>query len=509
MEWPDFHNGVASALEMIHDGHTLDSHWLFHGQGPSPNATHAGFLLGIGLIGKIAGLGRVHAWRYLINRHNLTSVGIILGLAATFVGTRDRVAFTLLSIQLPSFLPNDSAALNIPFQTQAAGLLGVGLIFLGSNQRSKVDTLIRDIVPPEPESRDIQADYREGHALAAGFAVGLIMLGRAQQDSMESQADQDIVAKLQQLMAGMGLDQNSTSMHRLHNMGVTSIPATIALALIFLRSNRQDIASRISIPQSAETVDTLRPDFLLVRALARSLIMWDAVQDSAEWICSQLPPYMRDLKVTQLNASPTEQAVQLAYLNMRAGLCFAIGLKYAGTGPGSRAATVLQQVVNSMTTEARVRPVGYFGKVRLHALQAGLDLVSLAAAIVMAGSGDLGLLASLRARHHNMNLSYGNQMATHMAIGMLFLGGGRFTLGSSDKAIACLLIACFPRFPVNSSDNRAHLQAFRHLWLLAVQSRLVIARDVDTHRSECIAITTRTEGDSAATVNTPSLLPPL
>ena len=45
----------------------------------------------------------------------------------------------------------------------------------------------------------------------------------------------------------------------------------------------------------------------------------------------------------------------------------------------------------------------------------------------MAGSGNLevlGIARNLRKRH-GAEITYGNHMAIHMAIGLLFLGGGR------------------------------------------------------------------------------------
>ncbi len=124
----------------------------------------------------------------------------------------------------------------------------------------------------------------------------------------------------------------------------------------------------------------------------------------------------------------------------------------------------------------------------MRTVNAALDLVGLAAACVAAGSGDVDLLAKFRARHHDHTLSYGNQMAAHMALGLTFLGGGRFTLADSPEAVAFLLIAFFPPFPTASGDSRAHLQAFRHLWVLAVEPRMTVAQNVVTHRSEKVEL---------------------
>ena len=71
-------------------------------------------------------------------------------------------------------------------------------------------------------------------------------------------------------------------------------------------------------------------------------------------------------------------------------------------------------------------------------------------------------------------------MAIHMSLGFLFLGSGSCTFGRSKFQIACLLISLFPTFPNTPWDNRYHLQALRHLYILSVESRLVQAIDVNT-----------------------------
>lgn len=43
-----------------------------------------------------------------------------------------------------------------------------------------------------------------------------------------------------------------------------------------------------------------------------------------------------------------------------------------------------------------------------------------------------------------------------------------------------MICALFPKFPTHSNDNRYHLQAFRHLYVLAVEPRLFLPRDIDS-----------------------------
>lgn len=54
-------------------------------------------------------------------------------------------------------------------------------------------------------------------------------------------------------------------------------------------------------------------------------------------------------------------------------------------------------------------------------------MVLLALAMVMAGSGNLQVLQLCRFLHKRTSgeMSYGFHMAHHMALGLLFLGGGR------------------------------------------------------------------------------------
>lgn len=56
----------------------------------------------------------------------------------------------------------------------------------------------------------------------------------------------------------------------------------------------------------------------------------------------------------------------------------------------------------------------------------------------MAGSGNLDVLRIARELHkrHSSEITYGNHMAVHMAIGFLFLGAGRLVLqGCADTAL--------------------------------------------------------------------------
>lgn len=128
--------------------------------------------------------------------------------------------------------------------------------------------------------------------------------------------------------------------------------------------------------------------------------------------------------------------------------------------------------------------------------------------MVMAGTGEITCFRRLRYAYgmYHQAFRYGVHVATHMSLGLLFLGGGRFTLGTSNAAVACMVTAFFPRFHHVSSDNKSYLQALRHLWVLAVEPRCLIARDVDT--SEVVYLPIKISMKEGSEVGTTQLISP-
>ena len=105
----------------------------------------------------------------------------------------------------------------------------------------------------------------------------------------------------------------------------------------------------------------------------------------------------------------------------------------------------------------------------------------------MAGTGEPLCIRRIRCAYgvfqnnmYHQNFRYGVHVVTMQSLGLIVLGGGSYCLGHSDAAIACLVAAFFPRTHANASDNKCYLQALRHLWVLAVEPRCLVARDVDT-----------------------------
>lgn len=144
-----------------------------------------------------------------------------------------------------------------------------------------------------------------------------------------------------------------------------------------------------------------------------------------------------------------------------------------------------------------------------------VDVAITSLCLVASGSGNVQVLRILRklSARSGTEISYGNHMATHMAIGFLMLGGGAYAFGTSNVAIAALVCALFPRYPLLPTENLPHLQAFRHLWALAVEPRCLVTRDVQTRELCCVPVVVKTfdvqveGGLREFRMTTPCLLP--
>ncbi|WFD23515.1 Anaphase-promoting complex subunit 1 [Malassezia equina] len=481
LEWPEFHNGVASALEM--GAAPVDSSWIFAHASDTrgARARHAGFLLGLGLHGHLRTLGRVHAYRYLAPRHTLTTMGLVLGLAASFVGTADPVARQIMAVQVAAFLPAGSVPLQMAPLTQATGLLGMGLVFCGTDHRWTAARLAAQLDAPL-DSNDALDRHRDVYAHCAGLALGLVHLGRARRTGMTSATDLALTARLCRLLTPT---DDTPPLAAVRSAGA----ASLALALLFLRSQRRDIADALA-PPTLDALTHRRPDLLLTRALARALILWDATPNDA-WLATACPA------LTDPTTLDPHQA--LAFYYIRAGACLALGLQYAGTGNVQARAVLLRQL-----SWAPDPPTSYEARLVRAAILTLHDVVHLALSCVMAGTGDVETLRVLRAAHGALDVPYGSHMATHMALGLLCLGGGRVSVGQSDRAIAALLLTCLPPFPLAPDDTGAHLPALRHFYMLALSPRLLAARDVTSGDVCFLPVSV-----GGTRLETPALVPPV
>ncbi len=497
--WPQFHNGVAAGLRIANRSQ-LDSAWILYNRPKSNELTneHAGFLMGLGLNGHLASLATLNVHDYLIRGHEMTSVGLLLGISAGKRGTMDAATTKLLSIHLPAFLPPTSTELDVAHNVQVAAVLGLGLVYQSTAHRHVAEVLLQEIGrPPGPEMEN--CTDRESYSLASGLALGLVMLGKGSGEtglsdlSMADQLYHYIVGGHRRPLTGTYRERYRSPSYQIQegdsvNVDVTSPGATLALGMMFFRTGNSAVAEWLKAPDTQFLLDFVRPDFLMLRVLSRGLVLWDSIVPSEAWIEGNIPEivlkyaFSRNRYMNDPDCDIDFETMSQAYCNVYAGACLALAMKFAGSG--NKAAfdslyAVTKKVIRLMSAPQLAEQAGKT------TVESCLCVLVMSLAVVMAGTGSLEVLRICRHLRSRIGQAYsyvlyGSHMAISMSIGLLFLGGCKLTLSTKPESIAAMLCAFFPKFPIHSNDNRYHLQAFRHLYVLATEPRILVPKDVTT-----------------------------
>lgn len=505
--WPEFHNAVAAGLRLAPLQGKMPRTWIIYNKPEEPNDVHAGMLLALGLHGHLRVLNITDIYKYYTQEHESTSVGLMLGLAASYRGTMNPTMSKSLYVHVPARHPSSYPELELPTLLQSAALVSVGLLYEGSAHPQTMKHLLAEIGRRSGGDNVLE---REGYAVSAGFSLGLVALGRGEDTIgfMETCVERlfqyiggkEVYRERSMSMTTSAGDHNRGAEQMMDgtplNIDVTAPGAIMALALMFLKTESELVVSRLSIPCTQFELQYVRPDFIMLRVIARNLIMWRRVHPSKDWIKSQIPEVIqngiRDLGDDEgdVDEMDAESFIQ-AYVNIVAGACISIGLKFAGTRNADAqellydyAIYFLNEIKPVSVKSCTTFPKGLSSYVDRGTLEICLHLIALSLSVVMAGSGHLQtlrLLKFLRSRNPtDGHANYGSQMTVSLGIGFLFLGSGMRTFSTTNSAIAALLITLYPRLPEGPNDNRCLLQAFRHLYVLATEARWIQTIDVDT-----------------------------
>lgn len=469
--WSFFHLGVSAGLTISRHAKGIDTSWILYNKPVELSNRHAGFLLALGLNGHLKCVAKWVAFKYLTPKHTMTSIGLLLGLAASYMGTMDSLITRLLSVHVTRMLPPGAAELNLSPLTQTTGIMGIGLLYCNTSHRRMSEIMLSETERTDLE--ELEEPLRnEGYRLAAGFALGFINLGKG--GDLRGLHDMHVTERLLKLAIG------SKKIELVHVLDKATAGAMIAIALIFMKSEDQQLARKLEVPKSELQFGYVRPDIFLLRTLARNLILWSQIKPSKTWIKTNLPPtYRHNSDLTKVVVLRSED---LPFYNIVAGLCFSIALRYSGSGD-MHVRDLLVHYLDELMRLCNLPVITFDQQLTRNTARNCMDLLALCCATVMSGTGDLIVFRRLRALRgrDDAHTLYGSHMAANIAIGALFLAGGTHTFGTSNVAIASLIVAFYPIYPTSILDNKSHLQAFRHFWVLATEARCVVARDVETN----------------------------
>lgn len=418
----------------------------------------------------------------------LALIGFILAASVAYRATKEPKITKVLSVYIPALLLPDPASFNHSNMIQAAALLGMGLNFMNSCDRQMAASMLKEIGKngySDPSYLD--RDY-EGCALAAGFSLGFITLGAG--DRALDIVDKELTNKLYKLMVGQSdLSVAENFQHSKEgkgsiNLDVTCPGAVIALGLMYLKTENVKVAEMIEIPGRRPYLNSIRPDFMLLRVVAKNLIMWSTIRPTEAWIDAQLPAFTDTSEQSSAeqdyqNMLIDDEVIKQASYYIICGACLSMGLRFAGSRNKDAFRVLLRKLDQFMKLQL-VQDTNAQQRITKCFVRTCVNVVSTAAAMVMAGAGNRQLVDRLEKLSNRVSpdMNYGDHMAISMSLGLLFTGLGGYTLCTTNEAIASLLCAFYPFYPLKTDDNRYHLQAFRHLWVMAVDSRWLMPFDV-------------------------------
>ena len=92
------------------------------------------------------------------------------------IGSKNSDIYKIISLHLDSLLPPTNLELFIPQISQVAAITSLGLLFFNTGDSHLAKVLIKEIGRSPGADLESSVD-RESHALASGFAFGMIMIG--------------------------------------------------------------------------------------------------------------------------------------------------------------------------------------------------------------------------------------------------------------------------------------------------------------------------------------------
>lgn len=222
--------------------------------------------------------------------------------------------------------------------------MGIGLLYQKSAKRHIAEVLLQEIGrPPGPEMEN--SLERESYALTTGLALGLVTLGLG--ESAPGLRDLELTDTLHYYMTGgnkrplTGAQKDKYKIPSFQiregntvNIDVTAPGSILALGLMYFNTNNEAIANWMKPPDTRYLLDFVRPDLLLLRMIAKGLIMWDTIETTQEWIVGQFPKSLSfDIKrgPSDNSGNIDHEAICQAYCNVITGAAFCVGLRFAGT----------------------------------------------------------------------------------------------------------------------------------------------------------------------------------
>ena len=532
-DWAEFNNGVAQSLKLSTENFKNKSYirnWILFNKPDKASYEHGGFLLGMGLLKQLDSLYATDVYQYMKTTHEGVTIGILLGKSASKLSSMEETLSRTLCLHI-SFLIPTSLEISIPMNIQCSAVIGIGLLYLKSDNRLMTEMLINQIGKiSNNNDKGFDLKHLNSYNLSLGFAIGLINLGHGKLNSKHDINYEEKIfsmiylnnnnsinnnEKYSQDVNGVNSNNNTNNNNpnnKLININQTTPAGFACLTLYYLQTKNSNILSKIKIPNNLYQLDSFKPFHLYLAILCKNLISWDNITSSINWVKENIPNFIQFLHESSLadiseditynskiNLIDFSQISTCYFYSLSAGL-MSLGFKYCGTNNNDVCKIIIYYIKNILLKATVVNDIIIRENVKYEEsnkraiskknLDECLCISSYALSLVMSGSGDLDCLKILKVIRKKVsdinnndfkNFYSGFINSVNHAIGMLFLGNGGLIFNRNINSLAFLYISTFPIFNKTLNDNDRYLQPLRHLYVLACENKLFETRDVDTN----------------------------
>lgn len=214
-------------------------------------------------------------------------------------------------------------------------MIGLGLLYQESGHRRMAEVFLGEMAK-------FPTTNREGFVLASGIALGWVTLGKG--DQLLGLSDLHFENTLLRYIDGGFLreDELEASVRSSENLCVfegkkintnsTAPGALLALAMLYLKTNKSSVAERLVPPSTYSLLNPIRPDLHVLRLLCYNLIMWDSIEPTQLWMKSQVPEQLTSLLFSGNRQKAADfDFLETVHIFILAGSCLSLGFKFAGT----------------------------------------------------------------------------------------------------------------------------------------------------------------------------------
>ena len=100
-------------------------------------------------------------------------------------------------------------------------------------------------------------------------------------------------------------------------------------------SDNKAIADWMITPKTQFLLEFVRPEFLMLRTIARGLILWKSIHPSKNWLESNVPesikPFCLVRPADEHPANIDYETINQAYCNVLSGAALILGIRFAGS----------------------------------------------------------------------------------------------------------------------------------------------------------------------------------